>query len=194
MGKSLDECLGCKYCFLKNYRHENMIYPDDDKIPVSINMFYGDPMLQLDTTLEILEGLEEREHKGCVVITTKGDFSEFPKRDFNLDVWVGFSTFGINHKIDGGNLETFYHNLELTKEYPYTFFIGFRPIIKGVNDTKEAIDNVIPYAVKYNFPVVCNGLAEKNGWVPRKFLDKIKVMGVNPYRKTSKLLIRYKRG
>ena len=104
MGKALDKCFDCKYCYIKDFRHENMIYPDDTFLPVSVNMFYGDPMLQVDITVEILEGLEARGHKGKVVVMTKGDFSKMPDRKFNLDLWYIFSTFGIDHEMDRRHL------------------------------------------------------------------------------------------
>lgn len=154
MGKSLDKCFDCEYCFIKGYKYENMIYPDDVNVPVSVNAFYGDPMLQIDTTIEILEGLEKRKHKGKVILLTKGDFSKMPDRKFNLDLWYGFSAFGIDHKMHGGTIKQLDKNIKIAKKRKLKCFIKFAPVIEGLNNTDEAIDNI----AKYNIPVSYMGM------------------------------------
>jgi len=183
MGKSLDKCFGCEYCFIQNYRHENMMYPDDKLIPVGVNMFYGDPMLQVDTTVEILDGLEKRKHKGEVIVITKGDFSLMPDRKFNLNLWYGFSTFGINHKMDGGTLERFENSIAVAKSRGVKCFIKFAPVLEGINDTDEAIDNV----AKHKIPVSYMGMDIKDP--PLGFKKKIKPK-CNSYRRTETLMRR----
>jgi hypothetical protein len=149
MGKSLNECLGCEYCFLKDYRHQNMDYPTDRYVPVSVNLFYGDPMLQVDTTVEILDGLEQREHLGKVVMITKGDLSLLPPKKYNLDLYIGLSTFGVDDERDGGSVKQFLYNVETAKTRTEKFFILLAPIIKGVNDAINL--------EQYGFPVAGKG-------------------------------------
>jgi len=181
MGKSLDKCFGCEYCVVKDYRHENMDYPDDPLVSVSVNMFYGDPMLQVDNTVEVLEGLEKRKHKGKVVLMTKGDFSKMPDRKFDLDLWYGFSTFGIDHKIDGGSIKQFEKNIAIAKKRKINCFIKFAPIMKGINDIDESIKNI----AKHNLPVSYTGM--DGGEINRAFVKKLRTK-CNAYSKTTTLI------
>ena len=107
LGDTLDYCYDCKYCRLNGEKLESKHYsilPSEinevfTNIPVAVNLFYGDPLLQIDNTINYLKRLESVNHKGPVVIITKGDFTKFPDIPFNLDLHVAFSTFGVNSKI-----------------------------------------------------------------------------------------------
>ena len=44
-------------------------------IPVAVNNFYGDPLIQWDNTVEKLMYLLSQGHKGIVSIITKGKFT-----------------------------------------------------------------------------------------------------------------------
>lgn len=87
LGDSLNFCYDCKYCRL-NYekcteKHYNIlpseINPIFTNIPVAINLFYGDPLLQIENTINYLEMLEKVKHKGPVIIITKGDFKKISR-------------------------------------------------------------------------------------------------------------------
>jgi hypothetical protein len=161
MGQSLNKCFDCSYCFIKNANFKNMRYPNNTNVPVSINMFYGDPLLQLNKTIEILNELEKRKHKGIVFICTKGDFSKFPNKKYNLNLWIGFSTFGKESHLTGSTFKTFLNNLKVSKQYPYNFLIEFRPIIENINDSEDIITHIIQLAETYNYPISYAGLKEK---------------------------------
>jgi hypothetical protein len=170
MGQSLDYCLDCKYCRLLDGSTNDlniMTCPTDvnpilKNIPVVVNIFYGDPLLQIDKTVEILERLEIAKHKGPVIIITKGNFSRFPDDFFDLDLHFAFSAFGINHHLDGGTTERFLCNLAEAKcRGRYKYSIEFRPIIYGINDNVEAIDEVMDAAVYFDMPVGFSGLQGK---------------------------------
>lgn len=120
LGDSLDHCYDCKYCRLNGEKSEDKHYnilpseinPIFTNLPVAVNLFYGDPLLQIDNTVNYLRKLEEAEHKGPVIIVTKGDFSKFPDERFNLDLHIAFSTFGVNSYLDGSSMERFENNLK----------------------------------------------------------------------------------
>lgn len=164
IGNSLSKCYNCQYCrVMKNsFNNYSSIFPTDlnpvfDNIPVAINLFYGDPFLQTSNTYKILEELEKRNHKGPVVIITKGIIPKnFPK--FNLDIHFGLSTFGIDSQYDGSTLNRFYNNLDTCSELPYKYSIEYRPIIKGINDSDECIERVIKKASEHNIPIGYCGL------------------------------------
>lgn len=166
-GKSLKKCFNCDYCRLIGEKNKEVIslnIPSDinpifTNLPVAVNLFYGDPLLQIENTIEYLKKLEKAKHKAPVIVITKGDFSKFPIiMDFDLDLHFAFSTFGIDSKYDGGNLETFINNLELVSKTKYKYSIEFRPLIKGVNDSREVIENIFEIASRFNVPIGFCGL------------------------------------
>lgn len=182
MGKSLDKCFECTYCLIKNTQYENMVLPKDKDCPVSVNLFYGDPMLQIGCTADILNMLEDNNHRGKVVMITKGDFSKFPYKQRNLDLHVGFSTFGIDNEMDGGSLKQFEENLKTSLKYGgIKFHIEYRPIIKGVNDD---VRRVMELAEQYDYPVAYGGLHRNN----KKTDVDLSGYKVKTYRKTLDLI------
>lgn len=171
LGDSLDFCYDCKYCRLNGEREEekhyqvlpSMINDYFSHIPIAVNLFYGDPLLQMDNTVKYLKMLDAVHHKGPVILVTKGDFSHFPDIPFSLDLHVAFSTFGINHFLDGNTVERFENNLkEINKRRNnYKYSIEFRPIVYGVNDSLEVFKRVIGAAKEYNLAIGYSGLQGK---------------------------------
>lgn len=67
LGDSTKKCFNCQYCrAIDNESHYSIIPSDVNPIftnlPVVVNLFYGDPMLQLNNTLLYLEKLETTKH------------------------------------------------------------------------------------------------------------------------------------
>ena len=223
LGDSLKFCYDCKYCRLNgeaSFERHYCVLPSEinenfKSIPVAVNLFYGDPFLQIENTVRYLRLLESVGHKGPVIIVTKGDFSKFPDEKFNLDLHIAFSTFGINSSLDGNTMERFENNLKeinrRTNNYKYS--IEFRPIIYGVNDSIDVFNKVLSLASLYNLAVGYSGLQGKPSSVEiwkknnidlkpypgykfghKKIIDKrvinffeslAKVYGVAIFRKTS---------
>ena len=171
LGDTLDYCFDCKYCRLNGEKCEEKHYsiipsdinPNFSNIPVAVNLFYGDPLLQIDNTINYLKRLEKAEHKGPVIIITKGDFSKFPDVKFNLDLHVAFSTFGVDSELDGNTMERFENNLKETRKRnnDYKYSIEFRPIVYNVNDSIEVFDRVFSLAKEYNMAIGYSGLQGK---------------------------------
>lgn len=171
LGDTLNYCYDCKYCRLNGEKCDEKHYgimPSDINenfinIPVAVNLFYGDPLLQTDNTIKYLRKLESVGHKGPIIIITKGDFSKFPDEKFNLDLHVAFSTFGVNSYLDGNTMERFKSNLESTKNRinNYKYSIEYRPIVYNVNDSDEAFINVFELAKEYNLAIGYSGLQGK---------------------------------
>ena len=171
LGDTLDYCYDCKYCRLNGEKDEETHYnilpseinPNFTNIPVAVNLFYGDPLLQIDNTINYLKRLEKAKHKGPVVIITKGDFSKFPDVEFNLDLHIAFSTFGVDSPLDGNTMERFENNLKETKKRKnnYKYSIEYRPIIYNINDSAEAFDRVFSLAKEYNLAIGYSGLQGK---------------------------------
>lgn len=171
LGDTLNYCYDCKYCRLNGEKEDEKHYdilPSEinsnfTNIPVAINLFYGDPLLQLDNTIKYLKELERVKHKGPVIIVTKGDFSKFPDEKFDIDLHIAFSTFGVNSPLDGNTMERFENNLKLikTRKNNYKYSIEYRPIIYNVNDSIEAFERVFKLASEYNLAIGYSGLQGK---------------------------------
>lgn len=173
LGQSLPYCYNCLYCRLTGEGQDinqvkwetlpSEINPYFTQIPVAVNLFYGDPLIQMDNTIKYLHKLEKSGHTGPVVIITKGDFSKFPDIPFNLNLHVAFSTFGKNHRLDGNTMERFTNNLAQMEKRKnnYKYSIEFRPIIYNINDDTDTLRNVIKLAKQYNLCIGYSGLQGK---------------------------------
>lgn len=195
IGKAQKTCYGCSYCraFDNDISIDYRVIPGElnplfRDIPVAINLFYGDPVLQEKSTNQILERLDKDKHRGPVIIITKGDLmNDFPAIMFkNLDIHFGLSTFGINSKYDGGTIERFESNINWVNLvngsclwHPnYKKSIEFRPIIKGINDSDEVFRYVVETAKKNNMAIGYCGLQVSNS-LKEKF--KIDNLPFEPY-------------
>lgn len=188
LGDSLKNCYNCSYCRVacdkEKQEHYHLlptqINPNFDKIPVAINLFYGDPMLQIENTVTLLRDLEKANHKGPVIIVTKGDFSKFPDVPFNLDLHIAFSTFGKNSKFDGSSTQLFESNLKqtLSRKNKYRYSIEFRPICYNINDSEEDFRYVLSKAREYGLAVGYSGLQGKKESVREWEKNKI---DLHPY-------------
>ena len=165
VGDSLPKCFNCSYCRANDSEEKHFsimpaeLNPLFKKIPVAVNLFYGDPMIQINNTLFYLEKLEKTGHEGPVIIITKGDLTRFPKdRKFNLDLHIGISTFGVNSIYDGSTMERFKANLDYAKDLGYKYSIEFRPIIKDINSSREIIEEVLRLASEHRTGVGYCGL------------------------------------
>jgi hypothetical protein len=168
VGDSKEKCLECKYCrAITNQKISYNTIPSEINpifinLPIVVNLFYGDPMLQIDNTLDYLYRLEHAGHKAPVVIITKGDLTLFPKKKFDLDLHFALSTFGIDSKYDGGTMKRFQNNLEYAKslnnEFGYKYSIEFRPIINSINDSDEILENIFRIASNYDIGIGFCGL------------------------------------
>lgn len=157
IGDSLKKCFNCDYCRANDNEEyhfktiPNTINDLFSNLPIAVNLFYGDPVLQWENTLDILKQLEANQHKGIIVIITKGKLLDIPKLNINLHVGI---TFGPD-KISANNFE---YNLDKASKSWYKFNIEYRPICNGINDTDEIIDYVMNMAKKYNTCVAYSGL------------------------------------
>lgn len=185
LGYSLPKCLNCSYCILKNTHYVCLSLPQDLNAPVAVNMLYGDPMLQVERTEQLLGLLEKNNHKGVVFIATKGNYQIFNKREYDLDLHIAFSTFGIDSPLDGGSMQQFKSNLVSSLTDTYSHSIEYRPIIKGVNDN---ILPVLNLAEEFNYPIAYGGLIENDKFVDKEIELQMQSYKIKTYRKTIKLL------
>lgn len=172
VGKDLDKCLNCSYCRLLDGETKYLdiqtcpteINPAFSGIPVAVNLFRGDPMLQPLNTLSLLLDLEKHKHTGPAIVITKGLISEEflnNVKDLDIDLHICLSAFGVNHPIDGGSVETFEKNIERVTKHGIRTSIEFRPIIYQINDSDASLSYVFGKAKEYGVPIGYCGLQAK---------------------------------
>lgn len=153
IGESLDYCFDCPYCRANTGEKVIQdIIPEDisplfRRLPVFVNGFYGDPSLQPENTLRILEKLKN--HSGPVVIVTKGNIEFLRAYHGNLDLHLGFSYF------KGENLR---QNMKIAGDLGIPYNIEFRPICYQVNDSEENMREAFRQAKEGNCPIAWSGL------------------------------------
>lgn len=171
LGSSMDKCYDCKYCRAKNTQIEKVnfsLLPSEinknlSNVPIALNLYYGDPFLQRDITYNYLVKLKKSNHKGPIVIITKGDIKdiEWLKDDtfIDLNLHVAFSTFGVDSIYDKVSHKHLLKNLEVDIKFKRS--IEFRPICFGINDSYNIINDVFLIAKKYGIPIGYSGLQGK---------------------------------
>ena len=168
LGDSLKNCYNCDYCRADdNIDYSYHLLPSKvnklfRNLPVAVNLFYGDPILQLDNTINFLENLNDDNHNGIVALITKGKLVNLPKFDINLHIGI---TIGPD-KISQDNFE---YNLDLASKSGYKFSIEYRPICKNINNSDKFIEYVISKAKEYNTCLSYSGLQ-----LPPKGIDNDK--------------------
>ena len=175
VGQSKKNCFDCKYCRVMSNIDQPQCYnvlpteinPIFSILPVAINLYYGDPFFgteQIKSTYDYLIRLKELNHKGPIIIITKGDITniEWLKDNTfnNIDLHIAFSTFGINHEYDKHSHNQLIKNLDAKINYKRS--IEFRPICNGINDSYEIIEGVFKLANKYNLAIGYSGLQGKS--------------------------------
>lgn len=191
MGSDHDRCYGCSYCRAANkYEKKSFFIPPAEinpllrRIPVVVNIFYGDPVMYSEETVKCLELLEESKHTGPVVIITKGDLDsvagrQILERDWNLNIHFGLSYFGTPVYDNRGTFRVVQDNLEYIQKVnhlmnykykqKYTYNIEYRPIIKNINDSEWHFDTIFKIASKYHSSIAYSGLQ-----VEKELAEKIK--------------------
>jgi hypothetical protein len=170
LGKALPKCFGCTYCRAQNEMPLNVKYetlPTEvntcfKDVPVAINLWYGDPTLQVDYTWHILNKLNEVRHAGPICIITKGNatvFSGVYKKFPYLDLHFLFSTFGVdNSQFCVSKTSQLISNLAWAITEGVKYSIEFRPIIYGINDNLETLKRVVTIAAAHKCPIGYSGL------------------------------------
>ena len=167
LGDSLERCFDCKYCRAKpkQISSYNVLPSKINKnfinLPVVINLFYGDPLLQIENTKKYLELLEKENHKAPVIIITKGNLFKLGKLNYNLDIHIALSTIGKNSWVDSIGHNNFINNLkyiENNKNNNIRFSCEFRPIMYQINDDYKTINDILKLCGEYNLPVGYSGL------------------------------------
>ncbi len=130
---------------LLQYHEWRKLFSD---IPVAVNNFYGDPLIQWDNTVEKLMYLLSQEHTGIVSIITKGKFTpsklEFFKslQDQGLRILVCVSVSELP-QFEKVKMEHRYHNFKLLNQYGIKNVAFVRPMTPPYNTEPETIHKIV---------------------------------------------------
>lgn len=168
LGQGLDKCFNCKYCRakpLQNNKAWNVlptkINPIFTNLPIVINLFYGDPLLQINNTKKYLELLEKENHKAPVIIITKGKLSDLGELNYNLNLHIALSTIGRYHTVDKVSWCNFLENVNYIYKHGKSNIVyscEFRPIMYGINDKPAIIDTLFEICKEIDLPIGYSGL------------------------------------
>lgn len=117
------------------------------QIPVAVNNFYGDPILQWENTLEKLDALKRSQHKGPIGIILKGRMNEKHIQDLkkrkeaglNLVCLISISELT---KMEGTGSAHRYENIRLLNEANIPAIAYIRPMIPPFNTSEEVIGKI----------------------------------------------------
>lgn len=175
MGQQHDKCFDCAYCRARGKEHNEGYFTAPSELnplfinlPVSLNIFYGDPLMYLDDVERCLDILEKAGHKGPVIIITKGLLGKsdliniFLKKRYKLNIHFGLSFFGNNAYDHMATLEHLDSNLRqasvIKHGFGYTYNIEYRPLINGINDDEGTMESLFKLAWVYDAPIAYSGL------------------------------------
>jgi DNA repair photolyase len=117
------------------------------ELPVSVNNFYGDPVLQWENTIEKLESLEKSHHAGPVGIIMKGklndrkvaELKEKKEKGLNLVTLISISELP---ELEGTGSEHRYENIRMLNEAGVPAIAYIRPMMPPFNTSEEVISKI----------------------------------------------------
>ncbi|MDD4289838.1 MAG: hypothetical protein PHH83_00995 [Patescibacteria group bacterium] len=117
------------------------------QIPVSINNFYGDPLIQWEDTVSKLQELKKTKHSGPIGIITKGKItqfhaktlSDFVKSGLKIIVLVSISELPQFEKV---GTEHRYENIRILNKYSILNIAYIRPLTPPYNTSQIILDKI----------------------------------------------------
>jgi hypothetical protein len=164
------------------------------RIPVSVNNFYGDPLIQWQDTVKKLDDLHNTKHEGPVGIITKGiitenhakKLSEFIAKGLNIIVLVSISELPQFEKIGTDHR---YENIKLLNKHAIPNIAYIRPLIPPYNTSEKIIKRMFKKLNKAGSKVVVvSGFRGDDGIIKDtnpdekvEFVLRVKVMTKDVY-------------
>lgn len=172
--------INCKYCILSTYRENNHITKiiDEEELcnnlldskffvkdftSVSVNNV-SDPFLNpvlKKSTFKILDILEKKAIKNPILLITKAYLNQ-NDIDFinskNLNIYILYTFSGLSKKYENRVLSMQYYTMELLSNCNKKVICYWRPVIEGVNSSKEIIESVASVTCKYFDTFVVSGV------------------------------------
>lgn len=117
------------------------------QIPVAINNFYGDPVIQWDNTVEKLKNLETSRHAGPVGIILKGKLNEARISDLKERKEAGLNVVCLVSISELPEMESVpsehrYENIKLLNNAGVPAIAYIRPMMPPFNTSEETIEKI----------------------------------------------------
>lgn len=169
---SYDGCtIGCKYCILsglgdrctvKKISDEEELVEEllnfrlyTNEVPISINN-QTDPLLNaqvFDSTMKILEIMEQKDVKNPIMIITKGYMTEERAKrlsKINLNITILYTFSGLSEKLENRNETSQIETMKILSKLQNIKLVNYyRPVIEGLNSDEETIRHVSCIVTKY---------------------------------------------
>lgn len=139
------------------------------KVPVSINNYYGDPLIQWDNTVNKLEELSKAQHIGPIGIITKGKITKFHakvllnyvKKGLKIIVFISISELPQFEKVGMAHR---YENISILNKYNINNVAYIRPMTPPYNTNKKIINKICKklYQVRAKTMVVSGFRGDSN--------------------------------
>lgn len=179
MTHNTEKCYGCAYCILASRKDlgagdgasQVLSFSDIEigevpinvhsalnGIPVSINNYFGDPLVQWEDTVDKLQSLEEAGHSGPIGIISKSRFSQERAqrlRNSPCDVVVLQSISGLPKEIEPVSTDARIESLRTLVENEVPSIAYLRPIVAGHNDSPKALAEIIDKIADTGCRVLC---------------------------------------
>lgn len=178
---SYDGCtIGCKYCILSALEDRNKVKKVANEeelveellefrlytkeIPISINN-QTDPFLNreiFNSTLKILEIMQEKEVKNPILIITKGYVTneELKKlSNINLNIIILYTFSGLSEKLENRNEKKQIDTMKKLSKLDNIKLVNYyRPVIEGLNSDEKLIKKVVSIVTKYCEATIISGI------------------------------------
>jgi hypothetical protein len=165
------------------------IYEIIKTIPVSINNYYGDPVIQWANTMQKIERLAQDRHTGPVSVITKGHITkemalELKEKAKQLNLIVLVSISELPREIEPIGQKHRYATLATLNDTGIPVISYIRPLIPPYNTTEEAInemycktkesgtDTVIISGFRGNDEIITDTNPDEKG----KWVSRVKLM------------------
>lgn len=172
--------INCKYCILSTYRENNHISKimDEEKLcsdlfnskyfvknftSISVNNV-SDPFLNpilKKSTFKILNILEKEKIKNPILLITKAYLNQDEIEFINskkLNIYILYTFSGLSKKYENRVLNMQYNTMKLLSNCNKKIICYWRPVIEGVNSSKEIIESVAEVTCKYFDTFVVSGI------------------------------------
>lgn len=172
--------INCKYCILSTYRENNNITKIIDEKKLCNNLFnskyfvknftaisvnnVSDPFLNptlKKSTFKILDILEKNTIKNPILLITKAylnpdDLAFINSK--NLNIYILYTFSGLSKKYENRVLSMQYKTMKLLSKCNKKVVCYWRPVIEGVNSSREIIESVASVTCKYFDTFVVSGI------------------------------------
>jgi len=147
-------------------------------IPVCINNYYGDPVIQWDNTINKLKKLADEKHEGIVSIITRGFINDEKAKELaeitkNLKFLVIVSVSELPERIEPLSHKERYQTIKNLKKAGIKVLPNVRPIIPEENGRPEVLESIFKNLADSGVDhIIISGFRGDDNLIDKMDLDK----------------------